>query len=1040
MVRRIVPLPLVCLCSFLFLFSASLQVRADEAADQYNLAVGLYKQQRWNFASEAFQKFITDFPQHEKVSAAELYLGLSLVKEQKLTEARDQLRPYAEKYPDSKYLPDALYQLAEASYLLNDYETATTDFQVMLEKFPQHALAEWALTYLGNSELKLKKFEEAGNHFQQVLKQFPQGRMMSDAKFGLAQALEGEGQLDNAVEAYRAIIAEKGRHATSAYLKLAALEYERDQFEVALTLYKQFQEAYPRDEQIGTSHLNAGYTYFRMGNYSAARNEFQQSAGTTALKRTADYWMALCYKAEDQFAEAIKILELMATEDRTAAEPERSLQSEVLYHLADSHLRAGDNGAALKLFLELQQKWPDQKIAENALHFACVAAFQADDLDQTSQLMQKFDELYPESLIRLSQQLLKGRLLIARGEEANLQEAVDILQEVLASSTIPRTQTLARLHLAHALTQQKKYEEAMQALKPVVESNVDELHPDEQKDVLLLTGLNAKELGELDQAAKAFEQYLLNYPQDERAAQVFSELLLVRVESEDSAALESLLNQLKTQAETKGLSAESTHLKGLRTAAESAYQAEDWLHAELLFQALVDLSRSTPEKIASGADLSGLAWSQYKQEKWAPSIESFNQLLVSYADDVAYAPEAMLMVGRAQEALKNTTEALAAYAKLRDTWLPPDTTLPAGAEKEGATRYVYLAGLQAARLLKSEKNYNGANQVYGRLLDTFPEAEQHAELLDEWALMNLDAGFYSQADQIYQRLIEDHPDSPLADSARLSLAESDLIAGGRETAREKFEKLLASTESDEKVKEAATYQLIVIATSAEDWERVLELGRDFLKTWPKSRYRTKVETSFLEALLGTNQTTRAEEILSELEEKVPPAERSTELWIMLAEVAFRNKEYGEAMAILSDFRQSGTDRKYLADELEGRIHKQQARFEEARNSFLRVLNDPVGKKSTTGAKAQFLLAETYLIQSDKDYETAQKEYYKVFLSWPFPEWQAPALYQVAQCDEALEQPEKARITYQKLIEDFPKSKYAEQAKTRLEVVGDGISQ
>ncbi|MEZ6049082.1 MAG: tetratricopeptide repeat protein [Planctomycetaceae bacterium] len=89
----------------LYLSGAAAPVLADEASDQYNYAVGLYKQQRWNFSSEAFQKFVEKWPQHEKIEAAELYLGLSLVKEQKYDAARAQLRPFAEKYPQSKYLP-----------------------------------------------------------------------------------------------------------------------------------------------------------------------------------------------------------------------------------------------------------------------------------------------------------------------------------------------------------------------------------------------------------------------------------------------------------------------------------------------------------------------------------------------------------------------------------------------------------------------------------------------------------------------------------------------------------------------------------------------------------------------------------------------------------------------------------------------------------------------------------------------------------------------------------------------------------------------
>ncbi|MAT16683.1 MAG: hypothetical protein CMJ46_15595 [Planctomyces sp.] len=1037
--RRTISRVLMLLFAFGVLAGSPPQLRADDAADQYNLAVGFYKQKRWNFSSEAFEKFITTYPQHEKVPAAELYLGLSLVKEEKYDAARKQLRPYAEKYPDSKYLPDALYQLAESSYFLNDYETAAADFQTMLAKFPDHTLAEWGLTYLGNSQLKLEQYEAAIQSYQQALEKFPTGTMAKEARFGLAQAQEGAGQLDEAAATYREIIAAKGRHASSAYLKLAALEYEREQFESALAVYREFQQAFPQDEQIGTSYLNAGYTYFRMNNYSAARDAFQHSAKSASLARTANYWTALCYKAQEQYAEAIQILKQMYDEDRATNEPERPLQAEVVYHLADAQLRLGNDEVALERFLEVTTRWPDAKIAENALHFASVAAFQADDLDKAAELTAQFEERYPESQIGLSQQLLKGRLLAARGGEANLEEAATILREVLADSSLPRTQTLARLHLAHTLTQQKDYQEAMAMLEPLLAGDGVELHADEQKDLLLLAGLSQKELGNHDEAAQYFQQYLLKYPKDERAAQIFSELLNVRAKSGDLAVLQVILDQLKSQAETNGLPADSSYLSGLRMAAETAYKAENWAAAEVLFRALVDLAQYTPSKQPTGADLSGLAWSQFKQEKWTEAIENFNTLLATHGKDPAFAPEALLMVGRAQEELGNTNEALAAYAQLRDSWFPTDTeVLPAGAEDEGATHFIYLAGLQAARLLKSQNNYNGANQVYGRLADAFPNAAQHAELLDEWALMNLDAGFYSQADEIYKRLVETHSDSGLADNAKLSLAESQLLAGERGEAKEAFAELRASEQSDPKVKEAATFQLIGIANSDREFNEAIELAKEFLNRWPESEFRTKVETSFLEALLETDQEARAEEILTNLEQSVAPEDRSTELWILLAEVAYRKKDYPAALSILEQFRESNADRKYFADEMEGRIYKNQARFDEARTAFQRVLTDAEARKTPTGAKSQLMLADTYFIQ--KDYQTAQKEYYKLFLSWPYDEWQAPALFQVARCDELLNQPEQARITYKKVISEFPESKYSEQARERLEVVGDGANE
>src|SRR5262245_45595263 len=112
--RRVVVGLLCCL----FASSMSRPLCADSALDDYNLAVGLYKQKRWELAAESFRKFVKDNPEHERIPYARLYLGLTLVNSEKYGDARQVLRGFVKDYPQSRNLPDALYRVAECSYLL----------------------------------------------------------------------------------------------------------------------------------------------------------------------------------------------------------------------------------------------------------------------------------------------------------------------------------------------------------------------------------------------------------------------------------------------------------------------------------------------------------------------------------------------------------------------------------------------------------------------------------------------------------------------------------------------------------------------------------------------------------------------------------------------------------------------------------------------------------------------------------------------------------------------------------------------------------
>ncbi len=157
-----------------------------------------------------------------------------------------------------------------------------------------------------------------------------------------------------------------------------------------------------------------------------------------------------------------------------------------------------------------------------------------------------------------------------------------------------------------------------------------------------------------------------------------------------------------------------------------------------------------------------------------------------------------------------------------------------------------------------------------------------------------------------------------------------------------------------------------------------------------------------------------------------------QIWIMIAEIYAGMKKYDDVDRAVAELRTRDPKCSllYQADEIIGRCRKNQARFDDARTAFRRVIGDEVGRHSETGAKSQFLLAETYLVQ--KDFSSARREYFKVYLLHTnYPEWQAAALFQAASCDEALNQWEKAANAYDDLIKEFPKSEYVAQANLRL---------
>ena len=65
--------------ALLILMNAATHLQAGDAIDDYNVAVALFKQSRWNQAAEQFRGFLKDHEKHEKAPLARLYLGLTLI-------------------------------------------------------------------------------------------------------------------------------------------------------------------------------------------------------------------------------------------------------------------------------------------------------------------------------------------------------------------------------------------------------------------------------------------------------------------------------------------------------------------------------------------------------------------------------------------------------------------------------------------------------------------------------------------------------------------------------------------------------------------------------------------------------------------------------------------------------------------------------------------------------------------------------------------------------------------------------------------------
>ncbi|REK24283.1 MAG: hypothetical protein DWQ45_23780 [Planctomycetota bacterium] len=1018
-----------------------------DAAGDYNVALEFYKQDRWEQAARAFREFLTRYSEDTRAPSATIHLGQALVNQRKFDEARDVFRNFATKYKENENLPLARFRIAECSYFLRDDEQALRELAGYLELHPDHDLAGRALLYSGQTQLRLNDPAAAAKSFEALLADQPGPPLDDEATYGLARAREGLGEIDGAAELYRQLAANRdSTFGPDAQFRLGAMHFEAQQFALAAEEFAALSSAFPNHPLVPKAELNAGYANYYLQRYADAITHFQLAANHADFAATAGYWIGVSQKEAGDYETAAATLKALYEQD-----PDQPLADSMLFHWAHSELNAEDYDEAKRLFMLNVQRWPQGERADDSLHLATEAALRSGQLAEASQFHARFQADYPQSGLYLLQQVLAGRVLLAEGDrEARDQPdnpaateryraAADLFAEVISGSNIPRTRSIARVQLARAYDRLHQPEQVVETLTPLVAEFQSGSGDPELTESLLLQADNLLALRQYESAVAVCELYLAQ-PAVESASDAWSSVARAQTHLGNRDAAANALDRLAEVDSAKTRLASATY-----DCAEIVYGESQWDWAADLYARVVALD---PPSAFHAAALSGLGYSQHEAGLHPEAAETFAQLLALQPDDLRLASNAAYMQGISLQLAGETAAAIEAYdAGLEKFSLPGD--VEPNAVRLDAAYNAYRCAKGAARLHreageveKSDAAYEAAYQELKRQ----PEERQSEldKLINEWALLSYENENHARSDELFKLLIEERPDSDLANDAQLYLAESRFFSGDLEEARQRFEQLSQSAEADEFVRHRSSVLLLDIAAQQEDWDALLDFASDFTEQFPESDQRWYAKYRAGEAALEVNQPKLAIAELTPVKEAgdngaVSGAKWYPSVWVLLAEAFLQEQDYAAVDAIANEMRTKLADSPYLyhMDEVLGRSFKNRAMFEEARAAFTRVIESETGRRTETAARAQLTLAETYLIE--KDFETALAEYYKVYVNYMFPKWQAPALYQAAQCDETLKQWEGAAKSYQTLIDEFPESEYAEKAKPRLEVVRTNLT-
>jgi len=148
-------------------------------------------------------------------------------------------------------------------------------------------------------------------------------------------------------------------------------------------------------------------------------------------------------------------------------------------------------------------------------------------------------------------------------------------------------------------------------------------------------------------------------------------------------------------------------------------------------------------------------------------------------------------------------------------------------------------------------------------------------------------------------------------------------------------------------------------------------------------------------------------------------------WLRLGYSQAQEKKWAESEKTYAQFVKDYPKHVGVREALKGIgfACQQMQQYDKALLAFQKVVSDE--RKDELGAEARFLRGECYLDQ--KMYDQAIAEYIKVSL-YPFKEWQAKGLYELAVALERKGEPTKARDQFNRLILQYPGTTAAKAAR------------
>ncbi len=996
-------------------------LNAEEPLNVYRDAANFQNNQSYDLAIEEWERFLKEFPDHQRVAEARYYLGVCYLQTNELEKAANCFQPLVDqKNPGEKrftLLEDAYLNLGSVHFKIakaeepnekkkkQHYAKAEETYSALVNNFPQGKYADQALFFIGECHYALDNRDEAMKAYRQLVENHPNSVMRADGIYALGVAQEESKDFTGAETTYTSFLAAYADHDYAAEVGMRKAETVLHQGDVdrartlfakassqpdfpqadravyrqahcavlqkdyaaAGDLYASIVNRFAESSYALTSMLDAGRCYYRAEQSKKARQWLDRvmASGSDNVPESA-HWICQLLIRNREFTNAVQLAERILPQSKSSnflVELKMDL-ADAIYELTDQQREAMDQ------FIQIAKDHPDHKLAPQALYNACYAALELKQYEETSSLSIQFTN-------RFKQHALTPDVLRVAAESHLMADdparAEDRYQQLIEKYEDHPEVPAWRVRYATAMFLQKKYRPTISAFSdPLTEIEDVAL----RAEAFYLVGASQFHLQLFEQASQSLDNSLQVDTNWSGAGETV--IVLARSLHHMSRPVEAidLLNQLLSQSPDTPLG--------------------DRIHFRLA-QCHFDNN-----KMNEAASHYGKVVTSWPQSSLAPHAYYGKGLaeMRQQAHKKAEATHTNLIEKHPQHDL--FSQALYARAicrqrvdKHEDVITDIDRLLELDSQGEERAEAIYLRGTSLVALEK----YPAASVSFKTILENWPDFGQTPNVLYELAWSEKSAGEHETALEIFQQLTNRFSDHELAGESWYHVGRAQYEKNLFRPATLSFAKAGELSE-DQQIVEKSTYMSGWAHYRADNFDPALVQFTQLIKQFPAGEHAADGRFMSGECLFKLE---RYKEALAAYDtaRQTPLPENLTVLALLHGgQCASALEDWSTSLEWLTVITEKFPKADYVQESLfeQGVAYHHLDHLDDAFAAFEKVVQQ---SRNELGARARFHMGEVDFTK--KDFLAALKNYRRVLYGFggdqagdDIKPWQARSAFQAAQ--------------------------------------------